>query len=303
VDSAFSTINDHSGFTLCELDGYDPRLTTTSIALQHISNIWKRKNKGFRFRRPKQLRNYYAEPVNLEYRTMFDVNFDLFIQEEQQIRAKYYARHWNPFIRNHYIKKLRVGTPNVLGVERQKKYYDRKYVATSAYSAKAYTPVYIQVINLLKKHVAPDAVILEVGCGDGLLAGMLQKAGYTNYTGIDISESGIQAAKTRNPDLADSFFTGNAYELGDRGSQAETVIAIEVLEHIDDLKFIRGLKPGTTLIASVPNYWSSNNEHLRIYKSRNHIKWRFRKLLTFNAWARIQRTETRKIYVFVARVK
>jgi hypothetical protein len=193
VDSAYSTINDHSGFTLCELDEYDPKLVQTSIALQHITNIWKRKNKGFRFRRPKQLRNYYAEPVNLEYRIMFDVNFDLFIHEEQQIRAKFYARHWNPIVRNHYTKKLRVGTPNVLGVERQKNYYDKKYVANSTYSAKTYMPVYIQVINLLKKHVSPDTVLLEVGCGDGLLAGMLQKAGYTRYSGIDISESGIQA--------------------------------------------------------------------------------------------------------------
>ena len=132
---------------------------------------------------------------------------------------------------------------------------------------------------------------------------MLIKSGYTNYSGIDISVSGIQAARARLPEWAASFTQGNAYQLGAAGQSAEIIIAVEVLEHIDDLKFIHTLKAGTLLIASVPNYWSSNNEHLRIYKSRNHIKWRFRHVLKFESWAKIHRTKTRNIYVFTARVK
>ena len=300
VDSSFATVNDHSLFHLCELDTYHTKLTDTSIALQHISNIWKRKNKGFRFKRPKQLRNYMAEPIDCEPRKMFDVNFQTFIEEEQNIRARYYVNHWNPLIHRHYKKKLRIGTPNVLQVERTKNYYDKKYTVETSYSAKAYTPVYVQAITLLNDLKLDNPSILEVGCGDGLLANMLHKAGYTNYHGIDISESGIAQAKKSYPYMAGRFSLGDAY---DSKQDTDIVIAIEVLEHIDDMKFITSLKPGTLLLASVPNYWSTNNEHLRIYKSRNHIKWRFRKLLEFIAWSRIQRTETRKVYVFTARVK
>ncbi|MBL7052427.1 MAG: hypothetical protein ISS00_01625, partial [Candidatus Marinimicrobia bacterium] len=43
----------------------DERVIKTSIALQHLDNIWDRKAKGLYKNKPKQLANFYAEPIEL----------------------------------------------------------------------------------------------------------------------------------------------------------------------------------------------------------------------------------------------
>jgi 2-polyprenyl-3-methyl-5-hydroxy-6-metoxy-1,4-benzoquinol methylase len=47
------------------------------------------------------------------------------------------------------------------------------------------------VLRVLK----PDAFILEVGCGPGILMRRLRKVGYANYCGVDQSKKAIEQAK------------------------------------------------------------------------------------------------------------
>ena len=44
----------------------------------------------------------------------------------------------------------------------------------------------------------PDASILDVGCGEGVLLERLKNAGYVHYVGIDISQNAIARAKGKD---------------------------------------------------------------------------------------------------------
>lgn len=51
---------------LCDVSKIDARVIKSSIALQHIDNIWDRKAKGLHQNKPSQLSNFYAEPIELK---------------------------------------------------------------------------------------------------------------------------------------------------------------------------------------------------------------------------------------------
>ena len=65
---------------LCDVSEFDERVIKSSIALQHIDNIWNRKSKGLRNNIPKQLANFYAEPIN--------INLSNFISEYSELYEK-----------------------------------------------------------------------------------------------------------------------------------------------------------------------------------------------------------------------
>ena len=106
----------------------------------------------------------------------------------------------------------------------------------------------------------PSAHILDAGCGDGRVAGLLVEHGYT-VTGIDVSERAIGYARLLVPEakccVADLGAPGWE-ELG--LEQLDGTCLIEVLEHMDDagrhasLKNIwRLLKPQGSVIITVPS--------------------------------------------------
>lgn len=72
--------------------------------------------------------------------------------------------------------------------------------------------------------------VLEVGCGNGSLAGRVRSSGM-EYIGIDTSESGIEIARRACPEA--NFEVASAYDdlLGRFGSFA-VVISLEVIEHL-----------------------------------------------------------------------
>lgn len=122
-------------------------------------------------------------------------------------------------------------------------------------------------------HLPHSAAILEIGCSGGPMLQRLAKQGYTDLTGIDVSESGIAVAQQRGipnvscMDGADLKFADNSFDL---------VIASDVLEHIEDeamalREWTRVLRPGGQLLVFVPAFpflWSSHdviNHHFRRY--------------------------------------
>jgi ubiquinone/menaquinone biosynthesis C-methylase UbiE len=79
--------------------------------------------------------------------------------------------------------------------------------------------------------------ILEVGCGPGDLAARLLDTGPANpshpidYTGIDVSEGAIAAAREASPHR--DFRVASAYALPFDDASFDMVIACEVLEHLE----------------------------------------------------------------------
>lgn len=130
------------------------------------------------------------------------------------------------------------------------------------------------VYDLVKGLQLPTtAAILEIGCSGGPLMQRLRTAGYTDVTGIDVSEVAVALAQQRGIPHA-SVMDGAALTFAD--ARFDLVIASDVLEHIEAEgtalhEWNRVLKPNGQLIVFVPAHaylWSQHdvvNHHFRRY--------------------------------------
>jgi ubiquinone biosynthesis O-methyltransferase len=105
--------------------------------------------------------------------------------------------------------------------------------------------------------------ILDVGCGDGILALELSRRG-AHATGVDVSERMIAAARKRAERHEDTvgFEIGKAEALPFESDSFDVVVAITVLCFIEDAagamrEMARVLKPGGRLIVGELGTWSS----------------------------------------------
>lgn len=79
---------------------------------------------------------------------------------------------------------------------------------------------------------ASDARILDLGCGVGQFLYYLRKRGFTNITGIDISESQVRLARTMNPNADIQAVEDSQDYLSSRKEYFDLIILNDVLEHI-----------------------------------------------------------------------
>lgn len=139
------------------------------------------------------------------------------------------------------------------------------------YTKSVYYPLWLSSLKYI------SGSVIELGCGTGQFAQMIDDNLNSPYTGIDFSEVAIDRAKRVNPSL--EFICTDIF-LADT-SPYDTVIAFEVLEHIeDDLELPESLKQGHKIIFSVPDYMSKN--HYRCFKSKDDIRSRYQMLIIFN---------------------
>jgi 2-polyprenyl-3-methyl-5-hydroxy-6-metoxy-1,4-benzoquinol methylase len=142
------------------------------------------------------------------------------------------------------------------------------------YDTGGYQPLYQLVMQMLKK--IPSPRILELGCGIGDLGRMIIDEGFP-YRGFDFSKEAVAQSKAQCP--RGNFLVGDVYNPEDYlPANYNVAVALEVLEHVDDLKVIESIPPGVRLIASVPSY--DDIAHLRLYKDpKMDIIERFRQYL------------------------
>lgn len=103
-----------------------------------------------------------------------------------------------------------------------------------------------------------NAKILDIGCGLGQFLYFLEKQGYKNYYGIDVSEQQIKFCQdkvTKKVETTDIFGF-----LKGKKEQFDLVVANDVLEHIPKGKLFeilelvhQSLKPEAKFFAKVPN--------------------------------------------------
>jgi 2-polyprenyl-3-methyl-5-hydroxy-6-metoxy-1,4-benzoquinol methylase len=107
----------------------------------------------------------------------------------------------------------------------------------------------------LSAHVAPGARVLDVGCGEGLFAAELVRAG-ASVVAIDVAEEPLRRARLLHPGLDLRLVDGEGgWPLED--SSFDVVWAGEVIEHVADTaawlsEIRRVLRSGGTLLASTP---------------------------------------------------
>lgn len=117
------------------------------------------------------------------------------------------------------------------------------------------------ILNLLTPN--SDAVVLDIGCGDGMkTAKFKKKIGCKKIIGIDGVEDRLNAAKKRG---VDQVVVANLEKKWPFNSQSfDVVVSNQVIEHIVDIdRFIeeifRILKPGGYCIISTENLSSWHN--------------------------------------------
>lgn len=99
----------------------------------------------------------------------------------------------------------------------------------------------------------PAAVLLDAGCGGGLLAPHVRRLGY-RHVGVDLRRSGLEQSSARGVLPLTGDVT--ALPLGD--ACADVVVAGEILEHVTDLpgtvaELCRVLRPGGLLVLDTVN--------------------------------------------------
>jgi len=117
------------------------------------------------------------------------------------------------------------------------------------------------------------ARVLDIGCASGEMLKALSAAGFSDVTGIDISERAVGLCRERGftqvqvMDAAHPDFTGAVFDV---------IIAANIIEHIEDdeealAQWRRILKPGGTLVVLTSAFmflWSEHdrvNHHFRRY--------------------------------------
>ncbi len=153
-------------------------------------------------------------------------------------------------------------------------WYDEHYRLTlDKYDVDAADSVYRPVWEVITSRIDPDATVLELGCGSGQLGRMLVDRGLAGYHGLDFSEVAVELARKRLPGfevkVADARTTRLVIDLS-----YDTALCTEVLEHLDDdMAVLRRIKPGTRVLATVPNFDSTS--HLRYFADEREVAERY----------------------------
>src|SRR5271154_4091892 len=109
--------------------------------------------------------------------------------------------------------------------------------------------------RFLLEHVRPGDRVLDIGCGEGVFAIELARAG-AEVLGIDVAEEPLRRARARYPELDLRLVDGEGpWELED--ASFDVVWAGEVIEHVADTaswlsEVRRVLRSGGTLLATTP---------------------------------------------------
>lgn len=165
--------------------------------------------------------------------------------------------------------------------EEPSRYYDGLY--NNAYRTGIYdTDRFNAIYRAVMQHLLEPTNILEVGCGTGELARRLVIAGH-KYEGFDFSS--VALSKHSLSTICRSW-CGNAYDEDNwLNIPYDTLIAVEVFEHLDDLRILKFVPPDTQVVFSVPNF--DSRSHVRIYPDEESIKAYYKGVLNIENIRRI----------------
>ena len=164
----------------------------------------------------------------------------------------------------------------VKGEEKSSEYYDATFSKAkhwkAHYTESHYYPLWTVVADRIQSRKVRS--ILDIGCGPGQVAKLMTDTpGVSNYCGIDFSEKRIEQAKTVCKDF--EFHCANIFETSLLSDHSyDCALIMEFLEHIEeDLRVIELVRPGTYVLATVPNFTSAG--HVRFFDSAGDVHERY----------------------------
>jgi 2-polyprenyl-3-methyl-5-hydroxy-6-metoxy-1,4-benzoquinol methylase len=184
--------------------------------------------------------------------------------------------------------KLPIAGAGLSQKEAQAEIYDRQHSEDEQsrrhYGHSIWFPLYREVCRQLD--AAPHGQILEVGCGTGAFAHCVLEHLAMPYRGFDFSSVAVQQAQRRTG-CADCFFVGDARAAASYSRAYDTIVCLEVLEHIErDLDVIAHWRPRCECICSVPNF--DYETHVRWFRNEQDIVSRYGHLISLRHICRIR---------------
>lgn len=162
-----------------------------------------------------------------------------------------------------------------MSIEHGFQYYDNIYRESESYSGhfsgSPYFDLWKKVLPIIPKTIN----IIEIGCGTGQFAQMLLEDRQQPYIGIDISPEAIKIARKR-PGIFE-IQSCYDYRINQIGS---FVVALETLEHIDDLRFLNNIPLGVEILFTVPDF--NDPAHVRYFKNITEIVFRYHQKINFS---------------------
>jgi len=169
-----------------------------------------------------------------------------------------------------------------MGKEMDAEWYDNEY-KNSPYNndlAKCgYLNLYCEAMYFLPDE--KNTPIIDLGCGTGRFAKLLEINGFKNYVGLDFSITAIHIAS----EYCQSFSFG-CYDLKEISqiskfvNEFEYIFLLEVLEHIDDdMKLLNSINQGKNVVFSVPP--SNYKSHVRFFNTIDDVYKRYDHVFEF----------------------
>lgn len=123
---------------------------------------------------------------------------------------------------------------------------------------------------------AQDAPILDVGSSSGTNLRMLKDMGFTNYSGLDMSDESIRYCREKG---LGTVIKGDICKLPHGKDQFSLILATDIIEHVENdslaiRELYRVLKPGGHILITVPAFmslWGLQDDvshHKRRYRKR-----------------------------------
>ena len=122
---------------------------------------------------------------------------------------------------------------------------------------------HLQRLHWLRDHLRPEERTVEFGCGTGRLITLPLRAWGYDVTGVDLDERSIEHGRALLREAGLDPEALQAADLAELPGPFDTVIASEILEHLDDAELRASLDliaerlvPGGKLLVTTPNGYS-----------------------------------------------
>lgn len=89
------------------------------------------------------------------------------------------------------------------------------------------------IASVIEEKLKSPSTILDVGCGGGFLTQFLAERGH-HVSGVDLSESSLNAARKKDSERLIDYRWGNAYALPFSDNTFDAVCAMDILEHVEE---------------------------------------------------------------------